>query len=316
VVKIAVLDDYQGVSQDLADWTRLPADTEVRVFRDFLPDEDTRAGALADFEVIVAMRERTPFPRSLLARLPKLQLLVTTGARNASIDLAAAKEQGVVVSGTRGQRTPTVELTWALILSLARNIAAEDQAMRNGDWQRRIGPGLEGKTLGLLGLGNLGSAVATIGKAFQMELIAWSQNLTAERASQFGARLVTKEQLFAEADIVTIHLILSDRSRGLVGAPELALMKPSAYLVNTSRGPIVSEAALIEALREGRIAGAGLDVYDREPLPKDHPLRSLGNTVLSPHQGYVTSDNYRVFYGDAVGNIAAYLAGEPIRVIE
>jgi phosphoglycerate dehydrogenase-like enzyme len=262
------------------------------------------------------MRERTPFPRRLLERLPNLKLLVTTGARNASIDVAAAGERGVTVCGTTGLGSPTAELTWGLILGLVRNIPFDDRTIREGGWQTTIGPNLEGKLLGVIGLGNLGSRVAAVGKALGMEVIAWSQNLTAERAAGQGARLVSKEELLSTADVVTIHLVLSDRTRGLIGTNDIGLMKPSSYLVNTSRGPIVDEAALIEALRNRRIAGAALDVYDEEPLPADHPLRSLPNTVLTPHIGYVTTDNYRAFYGGAVEDVAAFLAGSPLRVIK
>lgn len=315
MTKIAVLDDYQGVAPAMADWSRLPAGCQVEFFREHMPDEETRARRLRPFQVIVAMRERTPFPASLLRRLPELRLLVTTGMRNASIDVAAAAGLGIVVAGTRGLGTPTAELTWGLILGLTRHIAEEDRAMRAGGWQSTIGPGLAGKTLGVLGLGNLGSQVATVGRAFGMEVIAWSQNLTPERCQALGCRLVSKDELFSQADIVTIHLVLSERTRGLVGAGELGLMKREAYLINTSRGPIVDEAALIEALREGRIAGAALDVYDQEPLPADHPLRRLPNTLLTPHLGYVTTETYRIFYADALEDILAYLAGAPVRVL-
>ena len=315
MTKVAVLDDYQSVALDMADWESLPAGVSVDVFQDHLSDDDDVAARLSDYDIVVAMRERTPFSRSLLERLPNLRLLVTTGMRNASIDVAAAEDNGVVVCGTEGLPYPTAELTWGLILALLRRIPTEDQATREGNWQVTMGEGLHGKTLGVIGLGRLGSQVATVGAAFGMSLVAWSQNLTAERAEEFGARLVTKQELLSSADIVTIHLVLSGRTRGLIGAEELALMKPSAYLVNTSRGPIVDESALIGALNRGAIAGAGLDVFDIEPLPLDHPLRSLPNTVLTPHMGYVTSETYRVFYGDAVENIRAFLAGNPVRVI-
>jgi len=315
VTRIAVLDDYQRIAASMADWGRLPADCSVAFFHEHLPDEDTRAALLAPYEIVVAMRERTPFPAALLARLPNLRLLVTTGMRNAAIDIAAAAERSVTVCGTRGQRTSTAELTWGLILSLVRHIPIEDRAMRAGGWQSTIGPSLEGKALGVIGLGNLGSQVAAVGRAFGMDVVAWSQNLTAERAMHHGARLVSKDDLLAQADIVTIHLVLSDRTRGLISRRELALMKPTAYLVNTSRGPIVEEAALVEALRSGAIAGAALDVYDREPLPPNHSLRGLPNTVLTPHLGYVTTDGYRIFYGDAVEDILAFLSGDPVRVI-
>ncbi|HEX2186070.1 MAG TPA: D-2-hydroxyacid dehydrogenase family protein [Chloroflexota bacterium] len=315
VVRIAILDDYQGVALQMADWGTLPTGTEVQVFRDHLADEVAVAERLADFEVVVAMRERTPFPRRLLERLPKLRLLVTTGMRNASIDLAAATERGIVVCGTGGVGAATAELTWGLILALLRQIPREDAATRGGAWQVSVGVGLHDKTLGVLGLGNLGSRVATVGRAFGMRVIAWSQNLTAARAAEVGATLVGKDELLAQADILSIHLVLSERTRGLIGARELALMKPTAYLVNTSRGPIVDEAALIDALRRGAIAGAALDVFDVEPLPAGHPLRSLPNTVITPHLGYVTAETYRVFFGDAVEDIRSFLAGTPVRVL-
>jgi phosphoglycerate dehydrogenase-like enzyme len=314
-LRVAILDDYQGVALRLADWGSLPAGTDVAVFRDHLAREGEVAARLAGFDAVVAMRERTPFPGSLLARLPRLRLLVTTGMRNASIDLRAAAAQGVTVCGTRGLPYPTAELTWALILALVRHVPAEDRAVREGRWQETLGTGLHGKTLGVLGLGTLGAQVARIGRGFQMEVLAWSQHLTAERAAAAGARLVPRDDLLRQADVVTIHLVLGERTRGLLGARELALLKPTAYLVNTSRGPIVDEAALIDALRRGGLAGAGLDVYDEEPLPADHPLRRLPNTVLTPHLGYVTEETYRVFYADAVEAIRAFLAGQPVRVL-
>jgi len=316
MVKVAVLDDYQSVAMEMADWSSLPGDTMVTVFHDHVADPDQVVERLKDYEVVCAMRERTPFPRAVLERLPKLKLLVTTGARNASIDVKAASEHGVTVCGTRGSGHTTPELTWGLIISLMRHIPFEHEAMRRGGWQTTIGRGLKGRTLGMLGLGNLGGQVARVGKAFGMNLIAWSQNLTVERAAEFDARLVSKEELFREADIVTVHLVLSARSRGLVGAAELGLMKPTAYIVNTSRGPIIDEKALIEALAEHRIAGAGLDTYDVEPLPTKHPLRKLDNVVLSPHIGYVTEDTYSYFYPDTVECIAGWLNGSPIRVVQ
>ena len=316
MLRVALLDDYQDVALSMADWSRLPADAQVVAFRDHVASFDALADRLAEFDVIVAMRERTPFPRDLLARLPALKLLITTGARNASIDVAAAKEQGVVVCGTGGLRRTTAELTWGLILGLMRQIPREDRAIREGAWQVSIGPSLDGKVLGVIGLGNLGSQVATVGRAFQMEVIAWSENLTAARAAELDARLVSKDELLSRADIVTVHLVLSARSRGLIGDRELGLMKPSAYLVNTSRGPIVDEAALIAALRDGKIAGAALDVFDEEPLPADHPLRGFANTVVTPHIGYVSSDNYEHYYADAVEDILAFLAAAPIRVLQ
>ena len=316
MVRVAVLDDYQGVALDMADWDSLPADAEVRVFSDHLDDVEAVAERLREFEVVVAMRERTPFPRELLERLPRLELLVTTGSRNAAIDVEAARELGAIVCGTGSLGYATAELTWGLILALARQIPREDRAVREGGWQVSLGRGLRGRTLGVLGLGNLGTRVAAIGAAFGMEIAAWSSNLTAERAREAGASLAAKEELLARSDVVTIHLKLSERTRGLIGAPELEAMRPTAYLVNTSRGPIVDEDALVAALEAGTIAGAGLDTFDREPLPPDHPLRRLPNTVLTPHMGYVIEEGYRGYYGDAVEDIAAFLAGSPIRVIE
>ena len=313
--RVAVLDDYQNVARNMADWGSLPPDVSVDFFQDHLSAEDDVARRLEPYEIVVAMRERTPFQRTLFSRLPNLKLLVTTGMRNASIDMVAATEHGVTVCGTDGLPYPTAELTWALILALARKVPTEDAATRAGQWQVTMGEGLQGKTLGVIGLGRLGSQVATIGAAFGMNLLAWSQNLTAERAAEFGARLVSKDELLGESDIITIHLVLSDRTRGLLGQRELSLMKPSAYLVNTSRGPIVDESALIGALETGAIAGAGLDVFDIEPLPLDHKLRSLPNTVLTPHMGYVTAETYRIFYEDAVEDISAFLAGNPVRVL-
>ena len=316
MVRVAVLDDYQAVALKMADWSVLPSDTQVQVFKDHLSDEKALADRLRDFEIAVAMRERTPFPRTVLQRLPKLKLLITTGMRNASIDVAAARDLGITVCGTGGLPYPTAELTWGLILALLRQIPREDSATRAGHWQVSVGVGLRDKVLGVMGLGNLGSQVATVGRAFGMSVLAWSQHLTAERAAQFGATLVGKDELLSRADIVTIHLVLSDRTRGLVGTRELGLMKPTAYLVNTSRGPIVDEEALAQALQKGTIAGAALDVFDEEPLPLDHPLRRLENTVITPHLGYVTVETYKVFYGQAVEDIQAFLRGEPIRVIK
>jgi phosphoglycerate dehydrogenase-like enzyme len=311
VARIAVLDDYQRVAHRFADWSRLDGH-EVTFFHEPLDDP---ARVLEPFDVVCAMRERTPFPAELLERLPNLRLLVTTGMRNASIDLEAAARQGVTVCGTEGSWQATTELAFGLMLALARNIPLEDAAIRAGGWQTTVGVSLDGKTLGVVGLGRLGSAAARIGAAFGMRLIAWSENLAPERAAECGAELVSKDELFANADFVTIHLVLSRRTRGLIGAHELGLMKPTAFLVNTSRGPIVDEAALLEALEAGTIAGAGLDVFDREPLPVDHPLRSAPNTVLTPHLGYVTEDTYRLFYEQTVENIEAFFAGQSVRVI-
>jgi len=299
----------------MADWKSLPAGTDVVAFPDHLADENALATRLADFDIVMAMRERTAFTRSLLERLPKLRLLITAGMRNASIDMKATAERGVLVCGTAGLPYPTAELAWGLILGLMRRIPAEDRATREGRWQVSLGLGLNGKTLGVLGLGTLGSRVAKVGRAFEMDVLAWSQNLTAARAAEVGATLVPKDELLARSDIVSIHLVLSERTRGLLGARELGLMKRSAYLVNTSRGPIVDEAALIDALRNGIIAGAGLDVFDPEPLPADHPFRSLPNIVVTPHLGYVTEETYRVFYGHALEDVHAFLRGAPVRVL-
>ncbi len=316
MVRVAVLDDYQDVAMKVADWSVLPAGTEIETFSDHLHDIEAVAERLREFPVVVAMRERTPFQRDLLEKLPKLELLVTTGMQNAAIDVEAARELGVTVCGTGSLGFATAELTWGLILSLARQIPREDRAIREGGWQVALGTGLRDKTLGILGLGYLGTQVAAIGAAFRMNLVAWSQNLTEERAQAAGAELVPLEELLARSDVITIHLKLSDRTRGLIGAPELAAMKDSAYIVNTSRGPIIDEDALVEALETGAIAGAGLDTFDREPLPLDHPLRRLPNTVLTPHVGYVIEEGYEGYYGDAVEDIAAFLAGSPVRVIE
>ena len=316
MTRVAILDDYQNVAMGLADWKSLPVGTEVVAFRDHLHEIDAVAKRLADFEVVVAMRERTAFPRALLEKLPKLRLLVTTGMRNASIDMKAAADRGVTVCGTSGLPYPTAELTWGLVLALFRRIAVEDRATREGKWQTTLGLGLNGKTLGVIGLGTLGSRVARYGKAFEMEVLAWSQNLTAERAAEVGATLVGKDELLRRADVVSIHLVLSDRSRGLLGARELALMKRTAYLVNTSRGPIVDEAALIRALQDGTIAGAGLDVFEPEPLALDHPFRKLPNTVVTPHLGYVTEETYRIFFGHALEDVQAFLRGAPVRVLK
>jgi phosphoglycerate dehydrogenase-like enzyme len=315
MTRVAILDDYQDVALRMADWKSLPSDTEVVTFRDHLHDTDAVAKRLADFDVVVAMRERTAFPRALLERLPKLRLLVTTGMRNASIDVRAATERGITVCGTSGLPYPTAELTWGLVLALFRRIPAEDRATRDGRWQTTLGLGLNGKTLGVIGLGTLGSRVARYGRAFEMEVLAWSQNLTPERAAEVGATLVGKDELLARSDVVSIHLVLGDRTRGLIGARELGLMKRTAYLVNTSRGPIVDEAALVRALQDGTIAGAGLDVFEPEPLSLDHPFRRLPNTVITPHLGYVTEETYRIFFGHAVEDVQAFLRGEPVRVL-
>jgi phosphoglycerate dehydrogenase-like enzyme len=302
-MRVAILDDYQAVALQLADWSGL----EATVFASHLDSVEPLAG----FEVIVAMRERMVFDAARLAALPSLRLLVTTGMANASIDLDAAAAQGVTVCGTGALTSPTVELTWGLILALARRIAAEDAAVRDGRWQHTLGVELAGKTLGVVGYGRLGSRVAAIGRAFEMEILAWSQNLVEAE----GATVVSKEELLSRSDVVTVHYKLSERSRGLIGAAELERMKPTALLINTSRGPLVDEDDLLAALRAGTIAGAALDTYDIEPLPVDHPLRTAPNTVLTPHIGYVSAGNYERFYGEAVEDIHAFLAGSPIRVL-
>ena len=307
LVNIAILDDYQQIALKMADWTRLDGRATITVFNDHLADPDRIVERLLPFDVVCVMRERTPLPRAVIERLPRLRLIASTAFRNASIDIAAAAEREIAVVHTGYDSSPTVELTWALILASARHIVAENASLRSGGWQRRIGDGLKGKTLGILGLGNIGAEIARVGLAFGMEVIAWSQNLTPERAEAHGVRLASKEGLFQQADILTIHLVLSRRTRGLVGAAELAAMKPSARLVNTSRGPIVQEAALIEALRHRKIAGAAIDVFDVEPLPSDHPYRSLENALATPHIGYVSRELFRTFYGDTVRNIAAWL---------
>jgi phosphoglycerate dehydrogenase-like enzyme len=310
-VKVAILDDYQNVALQMADWSPLAGRATITIFNDHLDEPDALAARLAPFEVVCVMRERTPLTRGLLERLPRLKLIASTAFRNASIDLQAARERAIVVANTGYDSTPTIEMTWALILASARHVAAENASLRSGGWQRRIGNDLKGKTLGVLGLGNIGGEVARIGHAFGMRVIAWSENLTAEKATAAGAELVRKEELFRQSDVLTIHLVLGRRSRGLVGAAELALMKPRAWLVNTSRGPIVDDSALTTALREHRIAGAAVDVFDVEPLPADHPYRSLDNMLATPHIGYVSQNLYRAFYGDTVRNIVAWLDGIP-----
>ncbi|WP_041540463.1 D-2-hydroxyacid dehydrogenase family protein [Catenulispora acidiphila] len=312
-MKIAILDDYQNVALSLADWEAL--DAETTVFTEPFADAAGAVRALAGFDVVVAMRERTRFPPEVLEQLPDLRLLVSTGPRNAAIDLDAARRLGVTVCGTGYSASPTIELTWALILAAVRNLPEEAASVRAGGWQLSLGTGLHGKTLGLLGLGRIGSAVAGIGQAFGMKTIAWSQNLTAEKAAEHGVRAVSKGELFADSDVLSIHLVLSQRTRALVGAAELAAMKDTAILVNTSRGPIVEEDALVEALRARQIGKAAIDVYDTEPLPADHPLRALPNALLTPHIGYVSRDLYETFYGDAVADIAAFRAGSPVRLM-
>jgi len=315
-VRVAILDDYQNVALDSADWNSLPPDVELVVFDRHLKGEDAVARALADFDVAVAMRERTPFPGSLIARLPRLKLLVTTGMRNLAIDIAAARARGLPVCGTDTLPYPAFEHTWALILALFKQIPRENRTMHEGGWQLGLSVGLRGKTLGVLGLGKVGGQVATLGRAFGMKVVAWSRNLTEERARECGATRVDEERLFSGSDVVSIHVVLGDRTRGLVGRRELGLMKPTAFLVNTSRGPIVDEVALIDALQRRAIAGAGIDVYDVEPLPTDHPLRKLDNAVLTGHTAYVMDEVYTLAYGQAVEDIRAWLDGEPIRVLD
>ncbi|MFI9261102.1 D-2-hydroxyacid dehydrogenase family protein [Streptomyces sioyaensis] len=313
--RCAVLDDYQDIARSMADWSVLASDVDVRTLRRPFGSEDEVVAAIGDCEIVVAMRERTPFPASLLARLPRLRLLVTSGMRNAAIDLEAAARHGVTVCGTASNTEPPVELTWALILGLARNLVTESTAMRaDGLWQSTLGADLHGRTLGLLGLGKIGTRVARIGQAFGMNVTAWSRNLTAERAAEAGVRLAAgKEELLETSDFVSVHLVLSDRTRGLLGADELRRMRPTAYLVNTSRAAIVDQPALLRALRENWIAGAGLDVFDQEPLPDGHPLRTLPNVLALPHLGYVTRRNYEGYFQQAVEDITAFLAGSPIR---
>jgi phosphoglycerate dehydrogenase-like enzyme len=315
MTRIAVLDDYQNVARTMADWRSLPDTCEVTVFNDHVADPAALAVRLQPFEIVCAMRERTPFTADLFDKLPNLRLLVTTGPRNASIDVRAANTRDITVCGTDSHPTGTPELTWALILALARRFTVEGANMREGRWQTTVGADLAGRTLGILGLGRLGSRVAAIGQAFGMDVLAWSQNLTDARAAECGVTRVDKADLLGRADYLTIHLVLSDRTRGLIGRAELAAMKPTAFLVNTSRAPIVDTNALVEALARGTIAGAGIDVYDVEPATPDHPLRALPNVVLTPHIGYVTESSYRMFYGQTVEDIAAWLAGTPIRVV-
>jgi len=313
---VAILDDYQQVWATYADWSRLDGKVAVTSFADHLFDEDQLAARLAGFEIVVAMRERTPFPASLLDKLPRLELLVTTGPFNAAIDIDHAAAKGVVMCGTGGAIFNTSELTWALILACARHVPTEDRNIKSGGWMTTVGSDLFGKTLALCGAGRLGGIVANVGKAFGMQLIAWSQNLTDARAAEIGATRVDKDTLFRDADVLTIHQVLSDRTRHLVGAHELGLMKPGAILVNTSRGPIVDELALADALRSRAIRSAGIDVFGVEPLPADHPFRGLDNIVTTPHLGYVTEGCYEIFYRDIVEDIAAWLDGAPVRLVQ
>ena len=314
-MRLAVLDDYEDAALNLADWGSLRGALEIDVYRDHLPESDGLAARLLPYDILIIMRERTPFPRSLIERLPNLRLLVTTSAKNRSIDLTACRDKGIAVCGTESSKDAAVELTWGLILSSLRRIPQHDRAVRNGMWGDGIGSGIDGKVLGVLGLGKKGKRVAQVGLAFGMKVVAWSQHLKAEDAAAVGVVRVEKDELFKTADIITIHLVLGDRTSGLVGADEIGLMKPSSYLINTSRGPIVQEKALIAALKENRIAGAGLDVFETEPLPRGHPLLSLSNVVLTPHVGYVTQESFRTYFTQAKEDVEAWLAGEPIRVL-
>ncbi len=314
-VRIAVLDDYQSVALSMADWSVLDARATVTVFNDHVADTDAVVERLQPFDIVCVMRERTPMTRSIIERLPKIRMIASTANRNASIDLKAAEERGIQVVHTGYTSAPTIELTWALILASARNLVAENASLRGGGWQQSVGDDMAGRTLGVLGLGNVGGAVAQIGNAFGMKVIAWSQNLTIDRAAEAGATLVSRDEVFREADVVTIHLVLSGRTRGLVGAAELALMKPTSRLINTSRGPIVVEADLIAALKDKTIAGAAIDVFDQEPLSLDHPLRALPNLLATPHIGYVSRGLYARFYQDTVTNICRWLDGQAAEAI-
>lgn len=313
--RIAILDDYQNIARSFADWGRLDGHAEVTMFVDHLTDEDALVDRLAQFDAVGLMRERTPFPRRLIERLPNLKLIATSGMWNASVDLGACEERGIAVSGTQVGGGGTVQVTWALILALAQNVTGCDRDIRAGLWQTGIGEEIAGKTLGLLGLGRIGTKVARIAQAFDMNVLAWSKNMTDEHASACGAQRVERDELLARADFVSIHLVLSARTRGLLGRDELARMKPTAYLINTSRGPIVEETALIDVLERRGIAGAGLDVYDVEPLPADHPLRRLPNTVLTPHVGYMSRESYAIYYPQMLEDIEAWVDGAPIRPI-
>jgi phosphoglycerate dehydrogenase-like enzyme len=315
VTRIAVLDDYQSVAREFADWSAVPGPVEVVEFHDHVAEPHALVARLEPFDVVVAMRERTPFTAQRLARLPRLRLLVTTGMGNAAIDMEAARAQGVTVAGTGGVGSGTAELTWGLILAVARHIPAEDAAMRAGEWQRTVGRDLAGRILGVIGLGTQGAQVARFGRAFGMRVLTWSAHMTPERAAEHGAEAAELDDLLRAADVVTVHVRLNAGTRGLIGARELALMRPDALLVNTSRGPVIEEAALVEALRAGTIGGAALDVYDVEPLPPGHPLLAAPNTVLTPHIGYVTRDTYAVFFADALEDVAAWLHGAPVRVL-
>jgi phosphoglycerate dehydrogenase-like enzyme len=315
-LRCAILDDYQNVVLSSADWSKVKGDIDIKVFNEHLGGPDKVIAALKDFAIIVAMRERTGFPKQVIDALPNLKLLITTGMRNASIDTEAAKARGVVVCGTGAFGSPTSGIAIGLMLELTRHIGYENARLHAGAaWQTTIGPELEGLTLGVLGLGKLGQRTANIAKAFGMKVIAWSQNLTPEKCAEAGVGYVGKDDLFRQSDFVTIHVVLSQRSRGLVGAAEIGLMKPTAYLINTSRGPIIDEAAMLTALRDKKIAGAGLDVFDVEPLPLDHPLRKMDNVVITPHLGYVSTQNYKHYFSGVVEDIRSFLDGKPARVM-
>lgn len=315
MTRIALLDDYANVARGYAQWDRLPADVTLDVYNDHLTDEADIVARLEPYDVVVVIRERTPFPRSLIDQLPNLKLLVTPCMRNLAIDMQACAERGIPVCGTDPGRPATAELTWLLILALSKQLIPEQRSVQEGLWGVSRVIGIEGRTIGVVGLGKLGARVAEIARAFGMNVLAWSPSLTEERAAECGARRVEFDQLLADSDVVSIHVILGERSRGLIGARELALMKPDSYLINTSRGPIVDEDALISALRERRIGGAGLDVFDVEPLPQDHPLRNMDNIVTTPHLGGFTEDNYKIWFSEALEDIEAWLSGKPVRVL-
>jgi phosphoglycerate dehydrogenase-like enzyme len=313
-LRCAILDDYVDLSQKVADWSKVEDRVDLTVFQKPFASAEAVVSALENFEIILAMRERTPFPRGVLERLPKLKLLITSGMRNNSIDMAAVKDRGIVLCGTHWPKDPTAPLTMGLILELTRNIGRESARMHAGEfWQKHIGIEIEGKTLGIIGLGKLGAKVSGLAKAFGMNVIAWSPNLTAERCKEVGVTYATKEELFSTADIITIHVVLSDRSRGLVGAADLARMKPTSFIVNTARGPIIDEMALLETLKARKIAGAAVDVFSVEPLPVDHPFRKLDNLVLTPHLGYATQETFTAHYNQMVEGIDGWLKGEPVR---
>ena len=313
-LRCAILDDYLNISLKLADWSKIEDRVDVTVFNQPFASPEAAVSALKDFEIILAMRERTPFPRAMFEQLPKLKLLITSGMRNAAIDMAAAKDKGVVVCGTNWPRDPTAALTMGMILELTRNIGRENARMHAGEYlQKHVGIEIDGKTLGVVGLGKLGAKVSTIAKTFGMNVIAWSPNLTAERCKEVGVTYATKEELFSTADIITIHMVLSDRSRGLVGAADLARMKPTSFIVNSARGPIIDEMALLETLKARKIAGAAVDVFSVEPLPVDHPFRKLDNLVLTPHLGYVTQETFIAHYTQMVEGIDGWFKGEPVR---